>query len=121
MEAPDRLAYQVKGGWAGIIIGGRRWDRPPGGDWKASPQQPVSQPVPFWVTAADAHVLGAATVRGKPAWRVSFFDPGSGAWFDAALERRTLRTLELHMTTNAHFMHDVYTSFNGGARIHPLR
>ena len=30
VEAPDRVAYQVKHGWAGVIIGERRWDRSPG-------------------------------------------------------------------------------------------
>jgi hypothetical protein len=121
MQAPDRLAYQVKDGWAGIIIGARRWDRPPGGRWTTSPQAPVVQPVPFWVSAVDAHLLGTATVRGKPALRVSFFDPGSGAWFTVALERRTLRTLDLSMITNAHFMHDVYSSFDRSAPIRPPR
>ncbi len=119
VEAPDRLAYQVLGGPAGIIIGDRRWDRPPGGHWVGSPQYPVTQPVPFWASAVNAHVLGTATVQGKPAYRVSFFDPGSGAWFTVALDRRTLRTLDLHMVTNAHFMHDVYTSFDGPHVIRP--
>jgi hypothetical protein len=119
VQAPDRLAYQVQGGNAGIVIGKRRWDRAPGGRWKGSPQTPVTQPVPFWAAAANAHVLGPATVRGKPAWRVSFFDPKSRAWFVVALERGTLRTLDLRMTATAHFMHDVYGSFDSAPPIRP--
>src|SRR5439155_764901 len=38
IQAPNRVAYQVKGGWSGIIVGARRWDRTPqGGGWVESP------------------------------------------------------------------------------------
>lgn len=122
MQAPDRLAYQVRGGWAAVVVGGRRWDRSPGGGhWVASPQTPLTQPIPFWVSVRDAHVLGTGTVEGRPVWRVSFFDPDTPAWFDVALERSTLRTLELRMITTAHFMHDVYGSFNATPAILPPR
>jgi len=122
MQAPDRLAYQVRGGWAAVIVGGRRWDRSPGGGrWVASPQTRLTQPVPFWVSVRDAHVLGTGTVQGRAVWRVSFFDPGTPAWFTVALDRSTLRTLELQMITTAHFMYDVYTSFNATPAILPPR
>ncbi|MDX6476636.1 MAG: hypothetical protein QOH95_2147, partial [Gaiellaceae bacterium] len=50
IQAPDRVAYQVERGWAGVVIGARRWDRAPGASrWKASPQTRLHQPVPFWV------------------------------------------------------------------------
>jgi hypothetical protein len=113
MQAPDRLAYTVRDGWSGIIVGAHRWDRPPKGKkWLRSPQMPVTQPVPGWSRVTDAHVLGTGTVGGRPVWRVSFFDPASHAWFAIAIDRATLRTLDLHMVTTAHFMHDVYGSFN---------
>jgi hypothetical protein len=51
-------------------------------------------------------------MRGRSVWLVSFFDPGTPAWFNVALDRQTLRTLDLRMVTTAHFMHDVYSSFN---------
>ncbi len=122
LQAPDRLAYQVSGGWAAVVVGGRRWDRSPsGGRWVPSPQTPLTQPVPFWVSVRDAHVLGTATVQGRPAWRVSFFDPDTPAWFSVVLDRKTLRTLELRMITTAHFMHDVYGSFNATPAIRPPR
>jgi hypothetical protein len=113
VEAPDRVAYQVKAGWAGVIIGERRWDRSPGAArWVASAQTRLSQPVPTWVAAVDAHVLGTDMVRGRSVWRISFFDPGTPGWFEIALERKTLRTLETHMVTASHFMLDVYSAFN---------
>jgi hypothetical protein len=122
IQAPDRVAYQVKGGWAGVVIGTRRWDRAPGATvWQPSVATRLHQPVPFWVTVTDAHVLGNLTFRGRRAVRVSFFDPGSPAWFTVVLDRRTYRTLESHMVTNAHFMHDVYGSFDSTAAIVPPR
>ena len=122
LQAPDRLAYQVKGGWAAVIVGARRWDRAPGRvRWVESPQSPLTQPVPTWVTVRDAHVLGTITVRGRPAWLVSFYDPVTPAWFTVAIDRATGRTLDVHMVATAHFMHDVYGAFDSTAPITPPR
>jgi hypothetical protein len=122
VQAPDRLAYQVKGGWAGVVIGPRRWDRAPGAKrWEASAQTRLRQPVPFWVQVTDAHVLGDVTYNGRKAVRVSFFDPASLAWFTLVIDRKTLRTLDSHMVTNAHFMHDSYSSFDSTSAIVPPR
>jgi hypothetical protein len=122
VQAPDRLAYQVRGGWAGVVIGARRWDRAPGATrWQASAQTRLRQPVPFWAGVTRAHVLGEITYRGHRAVRVSFFDPASRAWFTVVLDRKTLRTLDSHMVTNAHFMHDIYGSFDSTAAIVPPR
>jgi hypothetical protein len=113
VQAPDRVAYQVRDGWAGIIVGERRWDRPPrGSHWVASEQTRLTQPRPPWVSMTDAHLLGPTTAHGRPAWRISFFDPGTPGWFEVILDRRTMHTLELRMVATAHFMHDVYSSFN---------
>jgi hypothetical protein len=113
IQAPDRVAYQVVDGWAGIVVGDRRWDRPPeGGAWKESGQTRLHQPSPAWVGVADARLLGTGTVSGRPVWRISFFDPRTPAWFEVAVERVTFRTLGTEMRTTAHFMHDVYDSFN---------
>jgi hypothetical protein len=122
VQAPDRVAYQVLGGWAGIIVGAHRWDRPPGGArWAESVQTPVTQPVPGWVEVADAHLLGSTTVQGRPAWHVSFFDPRTPAWFTIAIDTRTLHTLDVHMIATAHFMHDVYGAFDAAPPIEPPR
>jgi hypothetical protein len=105
------------------VIGARRWDRAtPRGRWIESQQTAVlTQPVPFWAGVSDAHVLGTVTASGRPAWLVSFFDPVTPAWFEATVEKRTGHTLELRMFAAAHFMHDVYGSFNRAPAIVPPR
>ena len=119
VAAPDRAAYSIRGYGGGIVIGGRRWDRSTSnGRWIASPQTaPITQPVPFWVAASDAHVLRSAGGR----WTVSFFDPRTPAWFEATIDKRTGHTLELRMFAAAHFMHDVYGSFDHARPILPPR
>jgi hypothetical protein len=121
VQAPDRLSYQVEDGWAAVIIGKRRWDRAPGGRWRRSPQIPVTQPTPPWVSATDARVLERTGTRRRPVWKVSFFDPQTPGWFTVVLDGRTLRTLELKMITTAHFMHEVYSSFNATPAIRAPR
>ncbi len=118
--APDRLSYSIAAGSSAVIIGDRRWDRQPGGRWQRSAQQPLPrQPAPFWAAATDPHILGLQRIRGRPAWRVSFFDPRTPAWFTVAIDRSTLRTLELRMVTTAHFMHELYGPFDQPLRIEP--
>jgi hypothetical protein len=58
-------------------------------------------------------------VGGRPVWRISFFDPGTPAWFTIALDKQTLRTLDVWMIATAHFMHDAYGSFNSTKPIEP--
>lgn len=120
--APDRIAYDVDGGYSAVIVGGSRWDRAPGSQrWRKSPQTSVTQPVPTWVSVTDAHVLGTTMVAGDPAWRISFFDPGTPGWFTIVVDRRTYRTLEVDMIATAHFMRDRYGDFNSAAPIVPPR
>ncbi|HET7449709.1 MAG TPA: hypothetical protein VFJ78_03875 [Gaiellaceae bacterium] len=121
-QAPDRVAYQVRGGWAGIVIGGRRWDRAPGATrWQTSAQTRLHQPVPPWGAVVDAHVLGPVAHDGRRATRVSFFDPVSHAWFTIVVDDSNHRTLQLDMVTNAHFMHDVFRAFDSTPPIVPPR
>lgn len=118
--APDRLAYQIPGGSSAVIIGDRRWDRfSAHGTWTESPALPVTQPRPFWQRYTDAHVLGSGSVRGRPVWIVSFYDPGTPGWFEISIEKSTGYTLDLHMIATAHFMHDDYASFDSGPAIEP--
>jgi hypothetical protein len=120
VQRPDRVAYQVKGGWSAVVVGTRRWDRGPGSPhWKESSQTRLSQPVPAWVGVSAAHVLGDVTYRGRRAVRVSFFDPPSRSWFTLTIDRKTFRTLDVWMITNAHFMHDVFGAFNATPPIMP--
>jgi hypothetical protein len=122
VQAPDRIAYQVEGGWAGIVVGDTRWDKGPGTKhWVSSPQSRLTQPIPGWVKVTDAHVLGSTTVRGRPAWRVSFYDPGTPAWFTVLVDKTSLRIFQVLMTATAHFMRDDYGSFNTTPAILPPR
>jgi hypothetical protein len=114
--APDRLTYRIQDGWSAVIIGARRWDRAPRGRWIESPQTAtLRQPVPLWQAATDAHVLGST----RTAWRISFFDPRTPAWFLITVDKRTLHTVELHMATAAHFMHETYRAFDAAGSIAP--
>jgi len=113
--APDRLEYRVKGGYDAVIVGGRRWDRAPGGRWVESAQVPLRQPLPVWQSATDAYVVGSS----GSAWRISFYDPRTPAWFEIAVDKRTFHTLDLRMTTTAHFMHETYGSFDAAGSIAP--
>ena len=124
VAAPDRVAYSIRGGGGdGIVIGGRRWDRSsPSERWVESQQTaPLTQPVPFWVAVSDAHILRSVRSAGRAAWLVSFFDPRTPAWFEVTVEKRTGYTLELRMLAAAHFMHDVYRSFDRAPAIVPPR
>jgi hypothetical protein len=111
--APDRIAYQIKGESSSIIIGDRRWDKPAGSSvFTESPQAPVQQPDPFWVSATDARLLGTVLVHGRPAWKISFFDPVTPGWFTILVDKATMHTVDVRMTAIAHFMHDTYGPFN---------
>jgi copper transport protein len=121
LVAPNKLAYQIKGGSQAVVIGDRRWDRNPGGKWQRSAQTPLRQPTPFWTSASDAHVVGTTRVEGRSAWLVSFYDRQIPAFFTIAIDKKTLRTLDLRMTAAAHFMHHRYTGFNKPLRIAPPR
>jgi copper transport protein len=115
MVAPDRLAYRIVGGQQAVVVGGHRWDRSPGGRWIPSPQSPLHIPSAPWSIIRDARLIG----RTPRLWRVAFLDPTVPAWFEVTLDRRTLRTFDVHMTAAAHFMHDRYVRFNAPLKITP--
>jgi hypothetical protein len=122
LEAPNRLSYLIRDGSQAVIIGDRRWDRDPGKQWVESPQTPLRQPTPTWGTApSQAALIGSGTVAGRPVWRVSFVDPSVPAWYTAAIDKRTYRTLAVEMTAPAHFMRHVYSGFDEPASIEPPR
>ena len=123
IQAPNRVAYTIRNGGAdGIVVGDKRWDRTtPKTKWIESPQLELKQPLPPWTAVQDAHVLAEETFQGHPSWLISFFDPGTPAWFTAVIDRKTYHTLKTEMITTAHFMHDVYSSFNATRPIVPPR
>lgn len=119
LEKPAQLAYSIiPGGAAGIVLGGRRWDRAAAGKpWVESPQTPLPQPATQWNYSTSAHVI-AQTARTTT---VSFADPTIPAYFTVSLDRRTLLPRVLHMVAPAHFMTDRYLSFNAPPAIRPPR
>jgi hypothetical protein len=119
--APDRLAYVIDGEGSAIVIGGRRWDKPEArARWQLSAQDPpLQQPVPFWVTARNAHILGAGTDRGRAVWFVSFYDPRTPGWFQLEIDKLSFRTFRMDMYATAHFMHDTYRAFNATRIVGP--
>jgi hypothetical protein len=118
--APDRIAYEIKGESSSVIIGDERWDKPAGAKtFTESAQAPVQQPQPFWVSATDARLLGTVLVHGRPAWKISFFDPKTPGWFTILVDKATMHTLDIRMTAIAHFMHDTYGPFNAPISIEP--
>ena len=102
-RAPDRIAYRIESstqaGVAGsesIVIGSRRWDRKPGGDWKLSPQGEIRVPRTYWGSQArNAYVVGPG--------ELTFYDPQVRAWYRLRLARSGLPA-ELKMVGAAHFM-----------------
>ena len=113
VQAPNRLAYEVKGGWSGVVIGAATLGPRPWRDhWTASAQTPLHQPVPFWVSVTDAHILGNLTFAGRAGRPGLVLRPWLARLVHARDRPQDGRTLDSHMVTNAHFMHDTYGSFN---------
>jgi hypothetical protein len=122
MQAPDRVAYRIKGGASAVVVGNRRWDRPNNhAAWSRSPQVPkLTVPQPTWGNlTVNAHVLGTARVGGHPVWVVSFVNPSVPAWFTAWIDQKSYRTLRLRMTAASHFMFHRYVEFNKPLRVSP--
>jgi len=88
--------------------------------WQESSSTVLPQPAPPWATApAHAALRGSSTVSGRAAWLISFLEPSTPAWFKLAIDKKTMRTLELRMVAPAHFMHHLYSGFNSGFTIKP--
>jgi hypothetical protein len=114
LERPNRLEYRIRGGADGIIIGSRRWDRVPGGNWVPSPQETTPQPEPLWA----GHFTNAYLLATTPkTYTVSFVKSTGPAWFTLNLDRRTLLPRSLRMTAASHFMTHRYTGFNAAPKI----
>ncbi len=120
LQAPDRLAYSGRKAGEAVVIGTRRWDRPPGSArWQRSTQQRLRVPVPDWASVVDAAVLGDAVIAKRAAVVVSFRDPTVPAWFELAVDRRTSLPLHVRMVAAAHFMDRWYGSFDEPFEISP--
>lgn len=119
--APASLSFRTSDGSAGIVIGGRRWDRQGRGPWQESVQDPrVPQPqLPWTVSPLDVAELRPVRVGGAAALRISFVDPATPAWFTVTADARTLRVRRIEMVAAAHFMRDDYRSFDTPVHIVP--
>jgi hypothetical protein len=121
--APDRLSYRIVDGADAVLIGGRRWDRQPGGKWRASEGYRSSFPAPPWrPLSPNAFLVGSTTVAGRRVDEVSLRTrSGYPIWYTVWLDHETLRPLKLRMITAAHFMTLDYRAFNNAAPIVPPR
>jgi hypothetical protein len=122
--APNRVAFRIhnsgEDGLSQIIIGPLKWFHPPGGEWgPPTKQTPLHQPVPLWASAVNPYLLGTVMERGRPAWKISFFDPRTPGWFTVVIDKQSARTMRITMIANVHFMHDVYGPFNAPITITP--
>jgi len=114
LEAPNRLAYTIRGGAAAVVIGATRWDRNPGSRrWVKSAQTPLTMPVPQWSEESNAHLIAPG--------KVAFVDRSTPAYFTVEFDPATLKPRLLHMTAAAHFMTDRYVRFDSGPALRPPR
>ena len=108
LEAPDRVAYQIRGGSQAIVIGAHRWDRANAHSrWVESPQTPLVQPVVPWRRATNVWRIAPRTIV--------FVDPTIPGYFTLEGHAR------LHMVAAAHFMTDRYVSFGSPRRLRAPR
>jgi hypothetical protein len=123
MQAPGKMSYTIRDGASAVVVGNRRWDRTkPGGKWVESQTPPLHLPAPTWGNpTVNAHVIGTATVAGRPVWVVSFVNPSVPAWFTAWIDRANYRTHRLRMTAASHFMFHRYVEFDRPLGIKPPR
>jgi copper transport protein len=111
LEAPNRVAYTIRGGAQAIIIGARRWDRDSQhGRWVESPQTPLQQPHVPWTRATNVWQISVHDVV--------FVDPTIPAYFDLEVGEHPYA---LHMIAAAHFMTDRYLSFGSTPRLRAPR
>jgi copper transport protein len=108
--APDRLAYQTRGGPAAIVIGARRWDRDRvGAPWVRSAQTRLNVMQPYWGKPTNVHLIAPNVL--------TFLDRRVPAWFRVTL--RGNRPSRVEMTAAAHFMVDRYVGFDVPVVISP--
>jgi hypothetical protein len=110
--APDRLRYAIEGGSQAVIVGNHRWDRVSASDgWTRSSQDRVDVMHVPWRRAIDAHLVAPDVV--------TFYDPGTRAWFRVTLQHGTSLPTTVLMTGVSHFMVDRFSGFDAPATIAP--
>ena len=118
-QAPDRMAYRIDEssnaklvGTEGIVIGERRWDRLPGGEWLPGPQTRLALPRAYWTAKARNAFFVAPN-------ELAFYDPTFPAWFRVRVDPETGHVSRLTMVATAHFMRHAYSDFNRASPISP--
>jgi hypothetical protein len=108
--APNRLAYQTKGGPDAIVIGSRRWDRDSTtAPWVLSPQAPLNVMQPYWGNPTNVHEIAPNVL--------TFLDRRVPAWFRVTLNG--VRPMRVQMTAAGHFMVDRYVGVNVPVGVSP--
>jgi copper transport protein len=108
--APDRLAYQTRGGPAAVVIGTRRWDRDSSrGPWVQSVQTRLDVMRPYWGTPTNVHLIAPNVL--------TFLDRRVPVWFRVTL--KGVRPVRVEMTAAGHFMVDRYVGFDVPVDISP--
>jgi len=108
--APDRLAYQTKGGPSAIVIGTRRWDRDRiGASWVPSAQTRLDVMQPYWANPTNVHQIAPNVL--------TFLDRRVPAWFRVTLGG--VRPQRVQMTAPGHFMVDRYVGVDVPLGISP--
>jgi hypothetical protein len=101
VQAPDRLAFAVRGGASARIIGTTRWDRQPGRDWIRSEAPRSKVPDAFWAPGAEAvYVAG----QDRTTSVLTLVLPNGPTFFRLWVDRATQQVVRLRMITAAHFM-----------------
>ncbi len=118
-RAPDRMAFRITAasnpalvGTEGVVIGSRRWDRSPGGQWTASAQAPLRVPRAYWTAKARNAFFVARD-------EITFYDPSFPGWFRVRFDPRTGHVRTLNMFAMAHFMFHAYSDFDRPVSISP--
>jgi hypothetical protein len=119
--APNRLAYTVDNGSAGIVIGAHRWDRDTAGSpWLRSPQDPLDLPaVPWGAHVQNVFLLDPPAGQRRTAIRFALFDPATPAWYEVTVAARNDRIRSVAMTAASHFMRDDYLGYDSAPSIRP--
>jgi copper transport protein len=120
-QAPDRLAYQVRGGGDTVIIGPEQFSRDgPDAAWHVASMPAVQVPDFIWdgSRAVAAHVLAAPT--GGALQVVSFYESLDGVpvWFQLSVDGQGL-VEQAAMRAQAHFMTHHYYDFDTPLTISP--
>jgi hypothetical protein len=125
LKAPDRMAYETNGQVQSVVVGATQWTRgQPTVPWQKGE---YGGGLPFrtrswfaWTNyARHVYLLAERTQAGRRVAVVGLMDPGTPAWWQLTIDRRTNRVVEDRLVTYGHFMTQRFTAFNQPLRIEP--